>query len=560
MEGVEAEVAEPPQGPEVDDPRSNLVYAEGLLDPDYTVGSIPLGDQASTSAIILISEIDRQLLVAVPLAVWHKKPVRRLFAARGLSKVLQCSVVSSQGADRDVASSDRQVKVWIGLLLTDLEPTIEFVSDQDPDHPFLCDDGEPGLPFAQGLVDVAAERFTFQSALSHQEEDVARPEAGRLKLLEEQMMQLQSSIQLLTKKLDPPPNLKPTAKATPKGVVPGEGGAAATGLLAGLDPQVVDAARQARVPEAHLIEMAQIVAKGPTRMEDVPRRNVRGGGALSESELEEEEVDAALEGGANPGSDGGVAKAIVKLTKVCSHLAANRKSVSKDPIEQILEGGSSGSADVTGLGNSRKNAAALRALKKCLADRPSYIYETIESHLEEDFAARAGRPGMPLGGGTIRGWLESRSRIQSYVGHIRWSWAVGGIWQALIENKYQEARARAALLVAASDQSAVDGGSWLVSQVAMLEPPAPFHAFANHQPPSHQDLQHSALLDSRWMELFISHIREMDNYQESKKKLGRPNTSLPNREEKPDPRPKVTAKAKSKGGGKGAGVEETAET
>lgn len=249
----------------------------------------------------------------------------------------------------------------------------------------------------------------------------------------------------------------------------------------------------------------------------------------------------------------------MKLTKVCSHLAAARKSSSKDPIEQILDNGASGSSDVSGLGNNRKNAAALRALKKCLSERPSYIYETIEAHLEEDFASRAGRPGMPLGGGTVRGWLESRSRIQNYVGHIRWTWAAGGIWQSLIEGKVAEARARAALLVAASDQAAVDNGSWLVSQVAMLEPPAPFHSFANHQPPSHQELQHSVLLDARWIEIFISHIREMDSYQESKKKLGRPPSVLKDKEEKPDPRPKPKAKVKSKGGGKSQSVEESTE-
>lgn len=225
--------------------------------------------------------------------------------------------------------------------------------------------------------------------------------------------------------------------------------------------------------------------------------------------------------GAGVSGDGGVAKAIVKLTKMCSHLAADRKSKSKDPIEQILDSGASGSGDVSGLGSSRKNAAALRALKKCLAERPSYIYETIESHLEEDFAARSSRPGQPLGGGTVQGWLESRSRIQNYC-----------------------------CMVAASDQAAVDNGSWLISQVAMLEAPAPFHAFVNHQPPSHQDLQHSVLLDARWMELFISHIREMDSYQESKKKLGKPNVVNKEKEEKPDPKPKPKVKAKSRGGGK----------
>ena len=553
MEFEAADAEQHPPGLEVDDPRSNLVFAEGLIDSDYTVGSILLGDQTSTSSTIVISEIERQLLVAVPLVVWHKRPKSRLFAARGLSKVLQCSVVSSQAGEREVATPDRQVKVWIGLLAVELELTIEFVLDREPDHPFLCEDGEPGLPFAQGLVDVAAERFTFQSALSHQEVAGERPEERRLKLLEEQMMQLQSSIQLLTQKLDVKKPVAAAPKVAPK--------VAGSEKVAGLDPQVVNAARQAGVPEAHLLEMAQIVAKSPGKMEDVPRQRPRGSGALSESEAEEEEIDAALEGGAGLGADGGVAKAIVKLTKVCSHLAASRKSNTKDPIEQILDGGATASSDGSGLGSSRKNAAALRALKKCLIDRPAYIYETIEAHLEADFAARSGAPGLPLGGGTIRGWLESRSRIQNYVGHIRWSWAVGGIWQALVEGKHQEARARAALLVAASDQAAVDNGSWLVSQVAMLEPPAPFHAFVNHQPPSHQELQHSALLDSRWMELFISHIREMDNYQESKRKLGKPYN--PNKEketpDKPDPRPKPKAKVKSKGGGKASAAEETAE-
>lgn len=548
-----------PPGLEVDDPRSNLVFAEGLVESDYQVGTIVLGDSTSTSAIICITEVDIQLLVALPVGVWHKKPVKRLFSPRGLSKVLQCSVVASQDGDRETAAPDRHVKVWIGLLVADLEPQIEFVFDQDPDHPFVCDDGQHGLPFAAGLVEVASERFTFQSAVSQQGEDGGSPEEGRLKLLEDQMAQLQSAIQTISEKLG---GHKPTAPAPKQTAKPGfrtDLGVAGEKKIVGLDPQVVDAARRAGVPEEHLAEMAQIVAKGPTRMEDVPRRVVRGGGALSESEADEEEVDAALVDGAGVSGDGGVAKAIVKLTKMCSHLAADRKSKSKDPIEQILDSGASGSGDASGLGSSRKNAAALRALKKCLAERPSYIYETIEAHLEEDFAARSSRPGQPLGGGTVRGWLESRSRIQNYVGHIRWSWAVGGIWQALIEGRHQEARARAALLVAASDQAAVDNGSWLISQVAMLEAPAPFHAFVNHQPPSHQDLQHSVLLDARWMELFISHIREMDSYQESKKKLGKPNVVNKEKEEKPDPRPKPKVKAKSKGGGKSSSVEETAE-
>lgn len=126
-----------PPGLEVDDPRSNLVFAEGLVESDYQVGTIVLGDSTSTSAIICITEVDIQLLVALPVGVWHKKPVKRLFSPRDLSKVLQCSVVASQDGDRETAAPDRHVKVWIGLLVADLEPQIEFVFDQDPDHPFV---------------------------------------------------------------------------------------------------------------------------------------------------------------------------------------------------------------------------------------------------------------------------------------------------------------------------------------------------------------------------------------------------------------------------------------
>ena len=165
-------------------------------------------------------------------------------------------------------------------------------------------------------------------------------------------------------------------------------------------------------------------------------------------------------------------------------------------MEQILDGpGQGGGGDGSGLGSSRKNAAALRALKKALVEKPEYLYETIETLLQSDFEARPARPGQPLGGASIRGWLESRSRIQNYTSHVRWTWAVAGIWDCLVRDDVKQARARAALLVAAADQAAIDGGSWLLGSVALLEPPAPFHAFSHHQPPSAQDLQHSALLD-----------------------------------------------------------------
>lgn len=137
----------------------------------------------------------------------------------------------------------------------------------------------------------------------------------------------------------------------------------------------------------------------------------------------------------------------------------------------------------------------------------------------------------------------------NYTSHVRWTWAVAGIWDSLMRGEVAQARARAALLVAAADQASIDQGSWLLSNVMMLEPAAPFSSFAGHHPPGPQDLQHTALIDSRWIELFLSHVKEMDSYQEAKKRLSRDT-----KREQPDPRPaaKEKAKAKAKGGAKGA--------
>lgn len=51
----------------------------------------------------------------------------------------------------------------------------------------------------------------------------------------------------------------------------------------------------------------------------------------------------------------------------------------------------------------------------------------------------------------------SRSRIQNYQNHVRWCWALGGIWDALISQRPEEARARCGLLMAAADQTSIDG-------------------------------------------------------------------------------------------------------
>lgn len=522
------------------DIRSNLIFSHGKTNLDFKVGRVPLADKVGFSSIVLIAEVDRQILVGVPKLAWHKKTANRLLPPGALTKPVLSSVASCSDEGQDVPS-ERFLKMWIGLLNPELESSVEFDAGEETDLLFVGDDDLPAFPFGIALVELASEKFTFLTAESGVGGEGKIEE--RIKDLEKNFSKIQESLELLLQQRQGPgvvPRLGARAKAVaePK---PAKS-------VKGLDPAVVRSALAAGIPEDHLLEVAGVVGKQPNKMEDIPRtgpkRNVVEG--LSESEDGIDELEEELAAG--DAGDGGVAKAIVQLTKV---LASQKKPRPRDPIERILDmPSSSGSHDGFGSGSSRRNAAALQALRKCLVEKPEYIYSTIEDRLQQDFAARPSHPGQPLGGATVRGWLEARSRIQNYVGHVRWTWSVGQIWQCLVDGKTQEARARASLLVAAADQAAIDNGSWLLSQVLLLEGPAPFGAFQNHQPPAAHELPHSSLIDPRWMELLVSHVKEVDSFQEAKRRLGKGGGGSSSKEtggDKPDkPVPKVKAKYKAK--------------
>lgn len=216
--------------------------------------------------------------------------------------------------------------------------------------------------------------------------------------------------------------------------------------------------------------------------------------------------------------------------------------------------GSEGVSEGSGLGSSKK-AAALRALKKQLTENPKTLYESIESNLHSDFTARQIRPGEPSAGGTARGWLEARSRVQNFTGHVRWCWQVAGIWDALMADRPEEARARCALLLSAADQSSVDGGSWILAQQVLLEAPPPYHMFSFHQGPSFHERQRTALLDPRWLDLLLHYVKELDSYQEAKRRLGKGGRKD---EEKEVDKPPKNQKGKPKAGQKGKGKGSTA--
>ena len=229
-----------------------------------------------------------------------------------------------------------------------------------------------------------------------------------------------------------------------------------------------------------------------------------------------DESDRSSGGGGT--ADQHVAQALKQLTKIAQKLTEPKEK--KNWLDSVLDGGSgaaSSSSDTSGP-SARRNAAAVRALQKSLTERPTQVYQAIEANLQSDYLARPISPGEPFGGGTTtRGWLVNRSRLQQYVNHVRWSWQVCGIWDALVANKPEEARARCAVLIAASDQSAIDGGNWLLASSLLLEPPPPYQSFALHQPPTIQELQHTTLVEGRWIEVLLGHLKEVEGFIESKR-------------------------------------------
>ena len=77
------------------------------------------------------------------------------------------------------------------------------------------------------------------------------------------------------------------------------------------------------------------------------------------------------------------------------------------------------------------------------------------------------------------------------------TWYIAGIWDCLRAGKHTEARARAALAVAACDQQSLDGGSWVLAEQFGLERGPPLGVFSNTR------VSQQAQLDSYHMRLFL---------------------------------------------------------
>ncbi|CAE7225299.1 unnamed protein product [Symbiodinium necroappetens] len=527
-----------------------LVYTgTGETIYEYPVGYLSVeqgGGHSILVDIIFISKVQNRLLVAVPLSAWHRQVPRRKLPPGALSKAVALGVAGCTSDFRHQASESSTVKVWVGYLKAELEEKVFFESPGEPGESekvqFEQDGGgEACLPFAEALVVVADEKFSFCSAVS---QESASEE--RLRKLEDGMALIQASLQQLAKNgpAATSGDSRPKAAAAPKPET------RTVQSLRGLDPGVVQSARSAGIPEAHLFQMASLVRKKNPGLGDHPKQTARED-ALGEP-IEEEEGEEQDEPGFAGGPGGSMEKALIKLTDIVSLLAKQKNK--KASLEELLdESGSTGEA--LSSGSSRKHSAILKALRKALVENPEQIYQSIRANMLEDFHSRVGGPGEAEGSGTFCGWLEHRSRIPNIQSSVRVAWSVGGALDALESGQVSECKARLALLIAQLDQVAYDHGQWLIAHEAGLEATSPpFSAFSRHLLPAANESQFTRLLDARWVEAFVQKVKEVEEYTDRRNRLVKPksalNEELGNQLEKP---PKTPKGGKGKDAQKGSG-------
>lgn len=319
---------------------------------------------------------------------------------------------------------------------------------------------------------------------------------------------------------------------------------------------MASAARDAGITEEQLRKLGSLMMK-PNRMveaargEGVPRRKT----ALSESEDEEEAAeDTAGEdaAGAKP-----IEKAVLQLTKLMATMA--KPSRKKGGLEGILEridaGGTGGDGGPASSSGGRSKAAAYLKLKEALRSHPSWIYQSIEGQMEEDFSAVRSQPGSTSVVTMSRAWVEHRSRIGHFPSTIRAAWLLAGVRDSLKNQEFDQARARCCLGLAAIDQSAMDQGNWSLAQEFLLELPPPYGSFSNRRPVDPSEHQSTRLVDDRFLEVMMWRLRDRDHFHESKKRLSANQTRIrpppggdggqprgepkdPKKKPKPKPRPR----------------------
>ena len=555
-----------------------LVTEEGVARTSYQLCHLPFEVEAEALEVNLVPIVVHQnkLLVAVPFEAWNRTVAERILPRGALSKAVLIEVLVAYVVQPEVVLAKAPMKLWVALMDRAWSRRLVLGRHMDAATDIYCAELEGGetMPYGPGLAEVSDEHFAFQSALSahhegpdpgfDEEADAEERSSGgrrgddeweeRMGRMEVAMFEMKEAMSQLVKSapqtLAPaaPVGARPKVAASPKR--PGEV------LIPGLDPTVVRSAREAGIPDSQLRKLAATLRK-PTKMGDAPkatgRKEKKKATVLSETEEEEEapsqEDEAAEDSDIEEVAATPVEKALLKLTKIVGNLSRDTKKAGD--LDSLLENVDVDGGDASQTGSSRGKAAAYQKLRSALTENPKAIYSAIEALLEKDFNTMRSAPGSSQQQTSARAWLEHRSRVGNFPTTIRYAWCIAGIWDCLRTGAYKEARARAAVAIAACDQTSLDAGSWLLSQEVLLEQSPPMQAFQSRRPIDQWEQTGTKLLDDRMMEVLLWKVKNKDNYLEARRRLsgrGKGEPSRTNSDFKPEKGTKD--KKAGKGGGK----------
>ena len=529
--------------------RDCLLSASTEAELLYRVAALHLeaeGGGEQSCNLIPIAELDGSVLVAVPHSAWHRVANRRYLPRAGLLKPCHAEVLAASPSDRTKPHAHFKVRVWMGLLASALERHVVVgEEDQAAERVFVVSGSERAImPFGPSLASIARDHFSFVSAA--EEAAPREPEdsdlAARVQGVEQAVQGLQGGLDAILREVSGRGGQSASADLRNVGAVSSRGKAKAqpppsAPVLTCLDPSVVAAARAAGVPESQLQLMDKLALK-PGKLGDGSRvvKNV-----LSESE-EEEAREPGVEG--EPGT---IAGAICKMTHLLSKLSGSKRAGSLEDLLDRSEGAELGQSASSSGGSSK--TAAYQKLVRLLKEDPAKISSSVLRLMSEDFQGHTAAPGPEGVNLTTRAWLEHRSRVQQFAGPVRWGWQTAGALDALLAGREEECKARLCLMLCALDQSALDGGSWLLASEMLLESPPPLSSFSKHRSPEPGESHQTKVMDPRWISLLMHRIRERESFIEARKKLSAPRgPSAPNPDaerDKPEKPSKGRGKAKA---------------
>ena len=561
-------------GEESSFPVEPVVDGSGGFKVGYPTAILEL-DEGVSLRVVPVAEFDDRCLVAVPFSTWHRKVARRVLSQGSLIRAVTVELAACKVEERETVLA-QVIKVWMGFLQPSLVEQLYLGEGREAQHEFLLGESSEFLPSAQSLRDAAQEHFAFMSAA---EEALVAPVAesglgmeGRMDRVEGSISQLTELVQSLLDHRDPPgpssqprpPALRPkpkppSAKSPKKDAVIEE-------KYPALDPAVAAAAMGAGVGEDAMKEMQRLLMVGSQKSRKFPESRVtfdpstRGAktrvqAVLSESE-EEEELGTEHDSGLESSGQDHVQAALLKLTSIASALTSDKvKRTKVSKVEAALDGiSSSGLTEGSGLGSGKRAAAARRVLRASLQENPADIHMLVEKLMLEDLCHQTMTPGQPAPRLCARAWLEHRAKIGAYRTSAQAAWSACGALDSLIGGDIAGARARICLLILMLDQAAVDRGSWVLAAELGLEQGPPMAVLGGHHPPSiaDGDPPYSRLLDARWAEVAVAHIRETDEYLVKRGKLGKRSTEEDVENPKRQPNPKTKAGAKKAAAPSGA--------